>query len=845
MKSLFPQFFSAFLLFVVLTSTPYTEAQTKFWCKVFESRGLCVGINPLNRNTLYSESASGISVSHDKGKSWGLLKSQPPISNLREILVLPDTSTILVGGDGNSNALYRTSDGGRTWLNVLPGYGMDGESIVYDHLHPDTVFAGKLTNAAIFRSLDAGAHWDSLSRVTDTTLAVRELCGLAIRPNMSNVLYAGAGGSQIAKSVDYGVHWTVVSDDHTDEIPKIVFDPLHPDTAYATVFGDDALACLRKTTDGGDNWFKTSLQGHNVWSLDIDAQHPEILYVGLFGTSIFGVERTIDGGSTFENLTTGLDPSFSAWNIKVHPMAGDDIWVAGTGSAPVNGLFQAKNPADADLTIEGNVFNDQNGDGLFNQNDVGLQSWIVHLSGAANQTTTTDANGRFEFNGLPQGTFVVTEESQAGWTELQPTTCDASQSVTTPLCGRVLSIDFANQRFGPGASFFAETFGSIAFPPCGWKVEDKDGFGGSWRHDNLLFHTPPYDAFNPTSGRPSSDDWLITSGVNLQPEKLYDLSWWERTNIAAANGIESLAVAIGTSQTNSALNRVIYNSTGFNTNTAFVPVEVDFMVPAEAQYYVGFRDYSGRSSRLRLDDIILRYLQDYMHVDFKPGSCDNVFNPHSRGMVQVAILGTALHDVTHIDPASVTIGGGFPVSFNVQDIETAPNDTNSCPVAVADGFNDLILKFKSEDVAKAVGNANAGDNVRLTFTGKLVDGTPFEGTDVVHVVGGRPATAPQTITETTKPKEFALSESYPNPFNPTTTIRYQLPADSKVTLKIYNTLGQVVATLVDGIQEAGYKSVVWDASKNSSDVYFYRLDAVSVTDGGKGFTQVRKMLLVK
>ena len=95
------------------------------------------------------------------------------------------------------------------------------------------------------------------------------------------------------------------------------------------------------------------------------------------------------------------------------------------------------------------------------------------------------------------------------------------------------------------------------------------------------------------------------------------------------------------------------------------------------------------------------------------------------------------------------------------------------------------------------------------------------------------------------PKDYALDQNYPNPFNPMTFIRFQLPVSSLVTLRVYNVLGQEVAKLVDEFQAAGYKTAGFDASTLSSGVYFYRLDAVSVSDPAKGFTQVKKMLLMK
>jgi methionine-rich copper-binding protein CopC len=88
------------------------------------------------------------------------------------------------------------------------------------------------------------------------------------------------------------------------------------------------------------------------------------------------------------------------------------------------------------------------------------------------------------------------------------------------------------------------------------------------------------------------------------------------------------------------------------------------------------------------------------------------------------------------------------------------------------------------------------------------------------------------------PTVFSLGQNYPNPYNPTTTIAYDVPAASHVTLSVFNVLGQEVATLVDMDKEAGSYTVEFDGSAVSSGVYFYRISA-------DNFAQTRKMVLVK
>ncbi|MBI9072771.1 MAG: T9SS type A sorting domain-containing protein [Melioribacteraceae bacterium] len=91
------------------------------------------------------------------------------------------------------------------------------------------------------------------------------------------------------------------------------------------------------------------------------------------------------------------------------------------------------------------------------------------------------------------------------------------------------------------------------------------------------------------------------------------------------------------------------------------------------------------------------------------------------------------------------------------------------------------------------------------------------------------------------PENFALNQNYPNPFNPTTTIAYDMPIAGKVTLKVFNTLGQEVSTIVNEVREAGTHKAIFNATNMASGIYFFNI----TVEGTKNFVQTKKMVLLK
>ena len=127
--------------------------------------------------------------------------------------------------------------------------------------------------------------------------------------------------------------------------------------------------------------------------------------------------------------------------------------------------------------------------------------------------------------------------------------------------------------------------------------------------------------------------------------------------------------------------------------------------------------------------------------DVHPTSCPNPINRTGNGVMPAAILGSAGLDVTQIDPASILINGvAVPVRWSIEDVSTPympyvgkKLSATSCNTLGPDGYADLTLKFNLQDIASLLAGNAVGDVVKLSVTGKLLDGTDIVGEDIIII----------------------------------------------------------------------------------------------------------------
>lgn len=173
-------------------------------------------------------------------------------------------------------------------------------------------------------------------------------------------------------------------------------------------------------------------------------------------------------------------------------------------------------------------------------------------------------------------------------------------------------------------------------------------------------------------------------------------------------------------------------------------------------------------------------------------------------------------------PAS---GGEWSTPVNLTDSPGMNENTNhAAPYLKSNGNNSYT--------AYVFINYPAG------YTGYFPNGGGFETQPAVCYVGGWTFTATGVENEVSGPTGFALSQNFPNPFNPTTSIKFNVGERANVTLKVFDMLGREVATLVNEVKESGSYDVNFDAAKLASGTYVYKLTAGN-------FVETKKMVLLK
>jgi photosystem II stability/assembly factor-like uncharacterized protein len=763
-----------------------------------------IEFNPSNPNIVYAGFATGgVFKSTDTGNSWFPIFDSLAVLTVGDIAIDPQNTDVIYVGTGEAN-------GGH---NNFPGGG-------------------------VFKSTNAGLTWQFLG-LEQTTSIGRVL----VHPTNSNIVYLAAVGSYFApnpergvyKSTDAGATWnkSLFLNDSTGAI-DIIMDPTNPNRMMAAMWERvrrpnsshlyGPSSGIYKTTDGGDNWqLISSTSGlpnptsQNVGriGLAISQTNPDIVY-SLFtnGTDIISVYKSTDFGNSWvdKDPDNELSSSGFSWyfgQVRVHPTNPDQIYVLdvefqmSTNSGDswterfvshVDHHALAFNPADPNFAINGN-------DGGINMsNDAGL-SWGSPANIPATQfyEIGLDANNSLAYYGGTQdnGTNRTLNGGLNNWDHIYGG--DGFYVLVDFTNSNIIYAESQNGGLGKstngGTSFNSATNGINSGEPTNWStpvVMDPN-------NSNILYYGTDY-LYRTTN---SAGIW-----TKISP-KLTDYSG------ARLGTITTIAVA----PTNS---NVIYvgsddshiwvssdNGSTWNEISDGLPIRwVSRVAVDPSNENIVYAAFNG-----------LRWKDPQPHV-FRSTDKGTAWTDISSNLPDAPVNAFA---VDPIEPNRLYLGNdvGMYVSYN----------SGQSWWVLGEGLPTLPI----------------GDIEIHPTTRELVAGTYGRSMYKIDL------SLVPTNVESSEPivSGFYLEQNYPNPFNPSTKIKFTVPnviaSETKqsqlVTLKVYDILGNEIATIVNEEKPAGTYEVEFSVGQDSrpdiaSGIYFYKLEA-------SNYVETKKMVLLK
>jgi endoglucanase len=301
------------------------------------------------------------------------------------------------------------------------------------------------------------------------------------------------------------------------------------------------------------------------------------------------------------------------------------------------------------------------------------------------------------------------------------------------------------------------------------------------------------------------------------------------------------------------LNVPLLESLGLN-----VPPQTDYIISPDSSGFEFYTDYIGQG--VQGSHSINNGSLEFYHSETK---WEGEFSIYWAGSTQYESIGFNL--VPNKDMSQLVnaydllfyVKGNEPTSFDLRFIDTKRTDIEDRPwrMNLRVNPNDLLWNGEWEEVRIPLSSftemgswdENQWFNPQNDYDWTAVDvfqivsetgamGIAELWFDFIRIVEkGKYEVSTQLVSDLV---DYQLHQNYPNPFNPITQIQYTLPVPAQVTLEVFNSLGQKVMELVNSQQSAGYHTEIFDATRLSSGIYFYKLTTLS-------FTETKRMLLIK
>lgn len=788
--------------------------------------------------------------STDGGSNWGVQTTGTAVK--LNALAFADVQTGYAAGA--SGTLLKTTNAGITWQSVADS-SWEKEFLAVSVLENSVYAVG--VDGIVVKSGDGGASWERYDFRTDSRSDVRAVAFLDAR----NVLITGGGGyirksSGTLQSAEWMVHAF-----HAPINGMFFVDDQRGWTCSA------ANNIVMRTTDGGTTWsFPQATTVTYNWvqklgtsgtsrgnAFAINAFNKEMLYVAV-GTTVYA---SYNRGENWTAIATMPAGGSKVNSFYVSPKD-TNVWVAAYGSP--DRIVRTTNRGQtwtATLTRDFTEYgmplemDGSHPDTLL----FGPEDGVVYRS--TNFGATWDSLSRPNFRS-PCDFVIVRDNPEVIW---------CGDGVTGSGQGQM----FRSTNGGVNWSLIFTTSGSEIPTVANGDQNNKAGYATAWSSGGVR-RTMDVGA-TWTSVATTGSAWGVDIAKDDPNVVMYGV-YGGGTSFLSTNAGESFGTS---SLTGSNYAILLYDRATMlaQQSGGIYKYVITYTVPTQTAAVAVVAPNGGEVWQYGTTSNITWTFANITNVkiEYKTGlgaSWQTVVasTPAASGsyawLIPNAPTTEAKVRVSDASASGVTDTSNGAFSIVAASISSQPSSLSFGEVAVGQVVTDTIRLFNNGSATLVVTSVSAGPSFsvsRASFTipaggsdtllVAFAPGALQSYSDTLVFLSNAPAplqlpvsgigTNPNSVTEDGLPVKYILSQNYPNPFNPTTQITYALPKEGFVTLKVFNALGQEVATMVNDVQSPGWYTVEFSPSTEairSSGVYLYRLTAGS-------FVETRKMMLLK
>jgi len=696
--------------------------------------------------------------------------------------------------------MYLSTDAGQNWSHV------DDElitrpirKIIFNPAHPDTIWVGAVNGC--LRSIDHGANWDRIIFPDGWNI---EITSLAIHPTWPNIIFInGPWFTGINyMSTDGGQSWNTLSLTEID-VTEFLIDPVDDSTVYATSHNRTFRKSVYKSTDLGTTW--TNMHSNldtttSIYSLAVDPDDNKIVYVcGLdwIGQNRF-VYKSINGGEDWINISpAGL---FEDWAQFIHVSSEDHntIYLCTRG----NGILRS-----TDAGVNWEEINDGSASRNIKLIEHDSQSDIWYLG--------TLLDGIYRSNG---GDFF--------WEKI-------SQNIPNTNC-----TDLAIAPDNPANQWVSAANGLYFTADYGQNWEYVDVLAPDYARETACITVNPFN----------SNDVFVGLSAGYIPaaivRSLDGGATWNEYNQGLPQGEHFTKIRIGDYDTDTTIFMTSWNGL-YKSNDYGESWYQDTDIPQVGYFdmdinpfdnnYIYIGGYNANSSsdggaswtELNIPDIGTGYITAIRSNPLNP---DEIYiSIHTKGIYKSIDGGVGWTEIT----GSIPFVPGFKYFSGF-----AINRQNPANIFVYSYDHGV---YQSHNSGESWEEFNEGLLVHRGIV--LIDVDPIDTTRVYLANFSQSVWSihrtPSGIAdeEPALPTEIEIS-AYPNPFNHSTRLLFQLPISTNLSANIYNIRGQKVVELWSSPLPAGQHEILWDASTLSTGIYFFNLQAGDIKN-------TKKLILLK